>query len=229
MDPAEALPSRPERAAQVVPHRQRHLREGAALPGQHHADPDADHAHSDRRGGHGLRLPIPAGVGEEPGPRLGSFVHGGAVPGPVVADGRGIHQGLRGPLAVPHGLHQPAGGQRPAVPDGRLPGRRPAPVGDAFARQVDHSVRTVEDGRKVPPALSLDTHGQVRGRTAAGQHLHLGPQVQKVTDEGSAQQSCSSGHHHAIQGLRFHSASRGTPTRLSMERPWDERRSLVDG
>ena len=90
----------------------------------------------------------------------------------VVADGRSADQNRRAPGDAVKGRHQAACRQKPALGEGGLSRRSPAPLGDGLAGQVDHRVGAI--GRLgPPPRLCRPVATSPRGRLEPARVVRL--------------------------------------------------------
>ena len=194
----------PQAAAQEHLHGQGHLRQGATLAGQHHADAWQHHPHAQVPSGEGGGLPGRADLRQEALARRRQLAHRRVVLGAVVPDGRGVHQHRGTVAAGAEALDEILGGSNTAFEERLLPLGAPAPVGDALAREVEHGIRSLQCLGQSIPALGPGSSRQDRRTWVPRDDHHLGALGQQRLHQGPPHQARAPGHHHTVQGLFGH-------------------------
>jgi hypothetical protein len=144
VDPGHPLPAVAQRAAAAELERREHLGQRPAAGAEHDARPRRHHPHAGLLGRGRLPLPVDADLRQEVVGRRGRLGECLVAAVAVVADrGRRDEHG-RFPRGLRDALHEVSGAYDATVADPVLLGRRPPPLRDRLAGEVEHGVDAVE-------------------------------------------------------------------------------------
>lgn len=146
MNPRQILPAVADRAAKSQAERRQHLRQRAAVRGQHHTGAQQAHPRAVTLRPQRQRFPTLTEPVSEFVVRRFLFGHHRLILIAVIAHRRTGNQHRRRPFADVDQRRQPFGQIPAAVAQARLLRFAPAFIGDRFAGQINDRVNAVEDG-----------------------------------------------------------------------------------